>query len=519
MRYKIPLKDQIQIDVTLQTNTNPVKTKKGTLHALWSVQQCHQQYCPNTKNWNKLLADSVHGSWCNGTLLTWSALLWDKNIIWVLLHGSLWQINLGHDRRSDLYMWLWRRKLRASETSVRIILITVAKVPQKLVSSTFRIAQLEVELKTGLKDHGFSEPKRKEVELGSHSWMDCLAAELFLNSCFSDTVFVTLAHTAVETAISRVHKLLHTSVVPTSLTLLFWQWLMVSSGLWVRVHRWAIHRYLTPPPFPIPAVSVDVKHHNYLFHWFWFVASHDLRSCVHWFVKEASLVALLKFVEQEGQRPLETPAPDQVQFPFTLLQVSFYPISYSFYSLHHSLPCYKSVSTLSLTLSLSPSLPPSLSCLTRVNKGALLFLCFFFSSMTSWFCVQHPVSVVNWCSLMISSFVWQGITGQLLSRTLNMESLILRLSEVTEYDDVRFFVMKAMKQELGKTPIQVQTGLDRFVCGLSLSFSAVDGVLALVCLLLLFFFSVDLFLGGGRWCGWFGCMGLFLLFLGGGKEG
>ena len=31
-----------------------------------------------------------------------------------------------------------------------------------------------------------------EVELGSHSWMDCLAAELFLNSCFSDTVFVTL---------------------------------------------------------------------------------------------------------------------------------------------------------------------------------------------------------------------------------------------------------------------------------------------------------------------------------------
>ena len=30
--------------------------------------------------------------------------------------------------------------------------------------------------------------------------MDCLAAKLFFNSCFSDTVFVTLLRTAVETA-------------------------------------------------------------------------------------------------------------------------------------------------------------------------------------------------------------------------------------------------------------------------------------------------------------------------------
>ena len=28
------------------------------------------------------------------------------------------------------------------------------------------------------------------MELGSHSWTDCLAVELFLNSRFSDTVFV-----------------------------------------------------------------------------------------------------------------------------------------------------------------------------------------------------------------------------------------------------------------------------------------------------------------------------------------
>ena len=37
------------------------------------------------------------------------------------------------------------------------------------------------------------EIKSWEVELGCHSWMVCLAAELFLNSCFSDTVFVTFA--------------------------------------------------------------------------------------------------------------------------------------------------------------------------------------------------------------------------------------------------------------------------------------------------------------------------------------
>ena len=49
--------------------------------------------------------------------------------------------------------------------------------------------------------------KSREVELDSHSRMDCLAAELFLNSCFSDIVFVTLFRTAVETAISGVHKL------------------------------------------------------------------------------------------------------------------------------------------------------------------------------------------------------------------------------------------------------------------------------------------------------------------------
>ena len=41
------------------------------------------------------------------------------------------------------------------------------------------------------------------MELGSHNWMHCLAAELFLNSYFLDTVFMTLLSTAVETAISE----------------------------------------------------------------------------------------------------------------------------------------------------------------------------------------------------------------------------------------------------------------------------------------------------------------------------
>ena len=38
--------------------------------------------------------------------------------------------------------------------------------------------------------------KSREVELDSHNWMVCLDAELFLDSCFSDTVLVTLLRTA-----------------------------------------------------------------------------------------------------------------------------------------------------------------------------------------------------------------------------------------------------------------------------------------------------------------------------------
>ena len=71
--------------------------------------------------------------------------------------------------------------------------------------------------------------KRMVVELGSHSRMAFVAAKLFLNSCFSDIVFVTLLCTAVKTAISEVHKLPGTGGVPISLTSLFWRWLSALS--------------------------------------------------------------------------------------------------------------------------------------------------------------------------------------------------------------------------------------------------------------------------------------------------
>ena len=58
---------------------------------------------------------------------------------------------------------------------------------------------------------------RGKVEIGSHSLIVCFAAELFLNSCFSDIVFVTLFRKAVERSVSGVHKLLRIGGVPTSL--------------------------------------------------------------------------------------------------------------------------------------------------------------------------------------------------------------------------------------------------------------------------------------------------------------
>ena len=49
-----------------------------------------------------------------------------------------------------------------------------------------------------------SELKSREMELGSHGELDNPLLQLFLNGSFSDTVFVTLLRTAVETAVSGV---------------------------------------------------------------------------------------------------------------------------------------------------------------------------------------------------------------------------------------------------------------------------------------------------------------------------
>ena len=85
----------------------------------------------------------------------------------------------------------------------------------------------------------------------------CLSAELFLNSCFSDTVFVTLLPTAAEAAISEVLKSLGAGGVPTSLTLLFWRWLTVSSVCAGRC-AWTSYSSL---PLPLPlSQSLMVLH-------------------------------------------------------------------------------------------------------------------------------------------------------------------------------------------------------------------------------------------------------------------
>ena len=77
--------------------------------------------------------------------------------------------------------------------------------------------------------------------------------ELILNSCFLNTVSVTLLRIAVVTAINNAHKLFHTGGVPNSLTSLFWWWLTVSS---VFVGWSAGTNYSCLPPFyptvPIP---------------------------------------------------------------------------------------------------------------------------------------------------------------------------------------------------------------------------------------------------------------------------
>ena len=81
------------------------------------------------------------------------------------------------------------------------------------------------------------------MELGSHSRMVCLAAELVLNSCFLDTVFVTSFRTAVKTAISGVR----TGEVPIHLNIVS---LAVAGSLFGLAGRSAGTSYSSLPDSP-----------------------------------------------------------------------------------------------------------------------------------------------------------------------------------------------------------------------------------------------------------------------------
>ena len=133
------------------------------------------------------------------------------------------------------------------------------------------------------------EMKSKEVELGSHSWMVCLAAELFLNGCFSDIVFVrwswaviagwivvllscsstadpsdsvTLFYPAIErgskytSCFALVGSPLLYYLLFCYYYLLFCRWMAVFSVFTgVGAQGQAIHMYPTPTPTPPPVPS------------------------------------------------------------------------------------------------------------------------------------------------------------------------------------------------------------------------------------------------------------------------
>ena len=64
------------------------------------------------------------------------------------------------------------------------------------------------------------EPRRDQEQGGGarlRKLDNCPLLELFLNSCATDTVFVTRLRKAVEKAVSGVHKLLRNGEVPTCL--------------------------------------------------------------------------------------------------------------------------------------------------------------------------------------------------------------------------------------------------------------------------------------------------------------
>ena len=115
------------------------------------------------------------------------------------------------------------------------------------------------------------EMESREVELGSRSWMDCLAAELFSNCCFSDTV--SLCRCSAQPLKKQLAE--YTSVFPpavtASLTLLFWRWLPDdlfavywserTDGLLIGTPPPHHHHHpYRPLPFPVPSPSLITSH-------------------------------------------------------------------------------------------------------------------------------------------------------------------------------------------------------------------------------------------------------------------
>ena len=90
---------------------------------------------------------------------------------------------------------------------------------------------------------------KSEVELGSHSELDCLLFQVPAAGV-SDSVFVTLSRAAVETASCGVRKLLRTGGVPTSLTYCSGSGRRSLRPLRVGALRRAIQRHPTPHPAP-----------------------------------------------------------------------------------------------------------------------------------------------------------------------------------------------------------------------------------------------------------------------------
>ena len=83
--------------------------------------------------------------------------------------------------------------------------------------------------------------------------MDCLNAELFLNSCFSGYCLCDFVpRTAVERASRGVDKLLRTGGVPTSLTFIVLAVADGLFGLYGSERRDELFISTRPPPTPCP---------------------------------------------------------------------------------------------------------------------------------------------------------------------------------------------------------------------------------------------------------------------------